>query len=349
MGMLRPLLDESLYALLAGRSGGQTLIGGTASGNNLTLQSTSHATKGKVLIGGSTTLVADEANTRVGIGTASPSTLLHAAADAAAFHRFSVAGSGAAVYPSLQLDRYRGTNASPAAVSAADVLGEIQFRGYTDAAKSSAHIKCLAATGYGASGNDAPGILTFETSADGSATPTERMRITPEGYVGVGCTSPDQLLCLEGAAGGAGTSPVTLKLNSTTSAVTFTADTIQTQILFECSDATGGAGVRGAIKSVVQDTAGADFGLSFWTTTNGSGAILEAMRIDHRGNVGIGTTAPSATTIFECASTTKASIPAPKMTTTQRDAISSPTAGMVIYNTSTNVLNFYNGTTWGAV
>lgn len=40
--------DHTQYALLAGRSGGQTLVGGTASGNSLTLQSTSHATRGVV-------------------------------------------------------------------------------------------------------------------------------------------------------------------------------------------------------------------------------------------------------------------------------------------------------------
>lgn len=38
------------FALLAGRSGGQTQTGGTASGNSLTLQSTSHATKGGIQI-----------------------------------------------------------------------------------------------------------------------------------------------------------------------------------------------------------------------------------------------------------------------------------------------------------
>lgn len=36
------------YALLAGRSGGQTLIGGTASGDDLELESTSNATKGHI-------------------------------------------------------------------------------------------------------------------------------------------------------------------------------------------------------------------------------------------------------------------------------------------------------------
>jgi len=47
-------------------------------------------------------------------------------------------------------------------------------------------------------------------------------------------------------------------------------------------------------------------------------------------------------------STTKAFLP-PRMTSVQRDGIISPVAGMVIYNTTTNLLNFHNGTAWGAV
>lgn len=52
--------DHTQYALLSGRSGGQTLIGGTAASNTLTLQSTSDATRGtinivdNVIIGGGT-------------------------------------------------------------------------------------------------------------------------------------------------------------------------------------------------------------------------------------------------------------------------------------------------------
>ena len=41
--------DHTQYALLLGRSGGQTLIGGTAASNNLVFESTSNGTKGKVL------------------------------------------------------------------------------------------------------------------------------------------------------------------------------------------------------------------------------------------------------------------------------------------------------------
>lgn len=44
--------DHTQYALLAGRAGGQTLTGGTASAENLFLHSTSHATKGFVYVGG---------------------------------------------------------------------------------------------------------------------------------------------------------------------------------------------------------------------------------------------------------------------------------------------------------
>jgi hypothetical protein len=38
-----------------------------------------------------------------------------------------------------------------------------------------------------------------------------------------------------------------------------------------------------------------------------------------------------------------------KLTSTQRDAISSPATGLMIYNTTTNKLNFFDGSAWEAV
>ncbi len=69
-----------------------------------------------------------------------------------------------------------------------------------------------------------------------------------------------------------------------------------------------------------------------------------------RVNIGIGTSNPSTSAILDLSSTSLAFRP-PVMTTTQRDAIpvNSSSAGFVIYNTTTGVLNFYNGTVWGAV
>ena len=42
--------DHTQYALLAGRSGGQVITGGTASGDDITLRSTSNATKGDIFL-----------------------------------------------------------------------------------------------------------------------------------------------------------------------------------------------------------------------------------------------------------------------------------------------------------
>lgn len=55
--------------LLTGISGGQTAIGGTASGNSLILQSTSHATKGSIRLGNT---YYNEVNQRLGINNSTP-------------------------------------------------------------------------------------------------------------------------------------------------------------------------------------------------------------------------------------------------------------------------------------
>ncbi len=47
--------DHTQYVLLAGRAGGQTIVGGTASGNNLTFSTTSNVTKGKYVFSDLTT------------------------------------------------------------------------------------------------------------------------------------------------------------------------------------------------------------------------------------------------------------------------------------------------------
>lgn len=77
-------------------------------------------------------------------------------------------------------------------------------------------------------------------------------------------------------------------------------------------------------------------------------SAVERIRITTGGEVGIGTASPSSKSILDLTSTTKGFLP-PRMTTTQRDAITSPPAGLMVYNSSTNKLNFYNGSAWEAV
>ena len=61
--------------------------------------------------------------------------------------------------------------------------------------------------------------------------------------------------------------------------------------------------------------------------------------------VGIGTTTPDASAELDVTSTTKGFLPS-RMTTTQRNAITSPATGLTIYNTTTNCTEFFNGTIW---
>ncbi len=68
------------------------------------------------------------------------------------------------------------------------------------------------------------------------------------------------------------------------------------------------------------------------------------------GQVGINAdgSSPNASSMLDVKSTTKG-ILIPRLTTTQRNNINAPATGLMIYNSSTNAFNFYNGTVWIAI
>jgi hypothetical protein len=89
----------------------------------------------------------------------------------------------------------------------------------------------------------------------------------------------------------------------------------------------------------IETSGGAPFSLtasSAWLTLSNGGVSIGATR---------GTTNASA--ILDLTSTTKGFLP-PRMTTTERNAIASPAAGLMIYNTTTAKLNVYT-TAWEAI
>lgn len=91
--------------------------------------------------------------------------------------------------------------------------------------------------------------------------------------------------------------------------------------------------------SVLYDT------LTVGTTSKGS----KAFNLTGSGSIStdlvIGDTSIDSSSILELESTTKGFLP-PRMDQTARDAISSPATGLMIYNTDTDFLNYYNGTSW---
>ena len=68
-----------------------------------------------------------------------------------------------------------------------------------------------------------------------------------------------------------------------------------------------------------------------------------------QAQVGVGTTTPDASSALDITSTTKGLL-IPRMTETQRDAISSPATGLMIYQTDGTVgFYYYNGSSWSEV
>jgi hypothetical protein len=88
-------------------------------------------------------------------------------------------------------------------------------------------------------------------------------------------------------------------------------------------------------------------GLRGDTLTFGNLAGTERLRITSAGNVGIGTASPNASAILDAQSTTKG-VRMPNMTTTQKNAIASPAAGLMVYDTTLAKLCVYT-TAWETI
>jgi hypothetical protein len=85
---------------------------------------------------------------------------------------------------------------------------------------------------------------------------------------------------------------------------------------------------------------------SFTVSNGGSGPVTGTTMFSvTTTSVGVGINTPNAAAMLDVTSTTKGFLP-PRMTTTNRNAITSVPAGLVIYNTTTNNLNTYNGSVW---
>jgi len=74
-------------------------------------------------------------------------------------------------------------------------------------------------------------------------------------------------------------------------------------------------------------------------------AALLFISFSANAQLGVGTATPNASAQLDVTSTTKGFLP-PRMTAAQRDAISSPIAGLMIYCSDCGEPEFYNGIAW---
>jgi len=104
------------------------------------------------------------------------------------------------------------------------------------------------------------------------------------------------------------------------------------------SSAVSGGSFAGIIRSGFINSSGNNFTIMQTSDSTGNAIFYQF--------VSIGTTsAPVASAALDVVSTTKGFLP-PRMTTTQRNAIASPATGLVLYDSTTNKLCCYNGSTW---
>ena len=117
-------------------------------------------------------------------------------------------------YLNLGLSR-NSTVGSHTVVQSGDGLGGITFNGsdgttFKAAADIHAYVDGTPGT------NDMPGRLVFSTTADGSASPTERMRLDSSGRLGLGTSSPGATLDVSGSIRTKGSTNPYLALNDGT-------------------------------------------------------------------------------------------------------------------------------------
>lgn len=100
----------------------------------------------------------------------------------------------------IRLRRTQGTKTSPSATSGANtILGRFFAEGYNGSSFTAAAAIEMSTDAAGGTSTDMPGRITFSTTPDGSGTLQERMRITNDGNVGIGTTSPLSKLHVEGS------------------------------------------------------------------------------------------------------------------------------------------------------
>lgn len=216
-----PDATTTILANNVGITGGTTLVGGTASGDDITLSSTSNGTKGNIFFGTSTY---DEVNNRLGIGTMTPSLDMSIVKSGATAQfnmiSYNTTGSNRSI---CFFQTATGTVGSPGNVAASDQLGEFIFSGYAGSAFRNVggfNARVPASPGT-ISATNMPCELYWEVTPLSSIVRAEKMRLSSEGrlYVG-GAALATGILHI--AAGSATASTAPFKL--TTGTVNTTAE-----------------------------------------------------------------------------------------------------------------------------
>ena len=217
----------------------------------------------------------------VGIGTTSPSAVLHVTGSTANdMAIFESSDAGATAAPDVVLYR---NSASPAAN---DILGSLVFRGKDSGANTFNYAE-IAGIITDPTDTVETGQLRFYTATSGAS--SEKMRITTSGTVGINTlTNPAVALDVTGSNTTIGTLNYTMRLTSTGTYDTFPMAGIAFAYKHDgVGHVTTGAGIAGGKENDVDSNLGSV--LRFFTRTSAA-AVAERMRVTSAGYLLIGYT-----------------------------------------------------------
>jgi hypothetical protein len=252
----------------------------------------------------------DAKNNRIGFGTTKPSSKFEIISDnvgGTGENNFYFRGFGTSIEPGILLTSAQGTHKEQANLNKNDLIGSLVFIPRVAGGYSTSAGTRIVSE-YKGDGTTPLTNLMLSTSG------VKRVVIDETGRVGIGTSTPNSRLDLGSTFG---------------------------------SSLTDNAGKKLAVYNNVGGTDFYGLGISSGVLQFHAASTPDetaGMVLTGNGNVGIGAV-PAANVILDLSASNKAFLP-PRLTTTQRNAINPKQAGMMVYNVTTNCLEFWNSNSW---